>query len=247
MSKEDEILAHLEAIRKELQEGKQQTTAALSMPLEQPQQRTSRSLQVRFRRVAIILFVIILLNAIAGFAAYKLLSKEEPKIDQGTILEQVQELSSLATSQALVKAVIEKEDNQLFGKEIKTNIPGTKRKILLVIPGSVLAGINLELVNSDTIKINEDDNVVELFLPRAEIIQEPSLNFEQAQTFSVEGIFRGEVNWEEAYELAHEAKLLVKEEAIAQGLLETAEQNGEKVLKEFFSHLGYDCIVHYVD
>lgn len=248
MSKEDEILAQLQKIMEEIQAGKKEEATTLSLPMDSKKLRTSQSkFSKRTRRIMVVFLLIVFLNIAVGLIVYKQLANSEPTIEQGTILQQVQELSTLATSEAYVKAVIEKEDNQLFGKEIQANIPGTKRKILLVIPGTVMAGINLEEIDRDAIKMNEEEKVVELTLPRAKIIQEPSLNFEQVQTFSVEGIFRSEVNWEEAYELATEAKEMVKEEAIRQGLLEIAEKNGEKTFQQFFSTFGYDVIINYVD
>jgi len=247
--KEDEILAQLDAIMHELKESKQQTSAAIAIE----NRKSTPSLRGFFRikkgyvKLIIFLLAFILVGALLGVGAYKILSGAEPKMEKGSFIEHMRELSSLATSQAFVKAVIEKEDNQLFGKEIKTNIPGTKRKLLLVVPGTVTAGVDLQNVSEGRVKIEEEKKKLDITLPHATILQEPSLEFEQVQAFSVEGIFREEVNWEEAYELAAEAKALVKEEAIAQGLLDMAEKNAEKTLREFFAQMGYEVKVHYED
>lgn len=250
--KNDEILAQLDAIRKELQESKNETATALAVEHRTEAPKFGGFLQkgrAKWHNTKIIFFllVVIVVGILIGIGSFKQFFGAEPVVEKGSFIESMKELSSLASSQAYVKAVIEKEDNQIFGKEINTNFPGTKRKLLLVVPGTVTAGVDLQNVDEDHLKLNEEDKTLAITLPRATIIQEPSLQFEQVQAFSVEGIFREDVNWEEAYELAAEAKTLVKEEAIAQGLLEMAEKNAESTLKEFFSQLGYAVTIHYED
>lgn len=244
--KEKELLEELEVILKELKDGKQQSasTVAANRPMS-----FSSFFKIGIKtwktKILLIVFIFLLIGAVVGFGAIKLFNDSNSYTEKGSVIEQVRELSSLATSQAFVKAVIEKEDNQFFGKEINTNIPGTQRKILFIVPGTVTAGVSLKDVQNKDVSIDEENKAIEMTLPRAEILQEPSLDFEQVQTYSVEGIFREDVNWEEAYELASEAKVLVEEEAIAQGLLVMAEKNAEKTIEEFFTQLGYEVTVRY--
>lgn len=247
-NKDDEILKQLDAIKKELQESKQQTASTIA--LNHKESRPFGSfLRVGSKKwnAKIIAFVaiVLIIGTIIGVSAFKFFSSTSMQIEKGSFIDQMKELSVLATSQAFVKAVIEKEDNQLFGKEISTNIPGTKRKLLLIVPGTVTAGVDLQGIEEKDVIVNEEEKTIQVTLPHAHIIQEPSLDFDQIKTFSVEGIFRQDVDWNEGYELADEATMLVKEEAIAQGLLEMAEKNAEKTFKEFFIHLGYDVNVEF--
>ena len=62
---------------------------------------------------------------------------------QGAFLEQIQDLNELATAEAYTKVIIEQQDNAVFGQSIGLNVPGTKRQLLVVIPGSVKAGVEL--------------------------------------------------------------------------------------------------------
>lgn len=247
--KDEEILAQLEAIMNEIKESKQQTASAIAVDYRKSSPSFKGFLKVGVKKwkgkLILFLFVFILVGSLIGVGTFKLLSDATPQVEKGSFIEHMKELSSLASSQAFVKAVIEKEDNQFFGKEINANFPGTKRKLLLVVPGTVTAGVDLQNIDENRVKINEEEKTLEITLPHAAIIQEPSLDFEQVQAFSVEGIFREEVDWEEAYELAAEAKTLVQEEAITQGLLEMAEKNAEKMLKEFFTQIGYEVSIHY--
>ena len=160
-------------------------------------------------------------------------------------MERIQEMSSLATAQGFVKAVIEQEDNQLFGKEINADLPGTKRKLLMVVPGTVLAGVDLQGIDEKDIVVDEEKKEIQLTLPRAEILQEPSIDTDNIKTFSVEGIFRNDVDWNEGFALAEVAKDQISQEAIEQGILQAAEKNAEKSLKGFFEQLGYDVTIEF--
>lgn len=247
--KEDEVLAQLEAIMKELKESKQQTATTLAVNNKAGSLNFRHIFKLLFQawrfRISILFILLMLVGIVIGVGAFYYFSGTKAYTEKGSIVEQMREMSSLATSQAYVKAVIEKEDNQLFGKEISKNFPGTKRKLLLIVPGTVTAGIDLEGISEHDVSIWEEEKRIELTLPPAEILQEPSLDFDKVQTFSVEGIFREEVKWEEAYGLATEAKEQVLEEAVAQGLLKMAEANAEKSLKQFFAQLGYELTVRY--
>ncbi|MGG0737418.1 DUF4230 domain-containing protein [Niallia taxi] len=193
------------------------------------------------------LIVILFLLAAAVIVWWKTAITNEPAIKQGSFVEQMKDLSSLATSQAFVKVILEKEDNEIFGKEISANLPGTQRKILLVVPGSVTAGVDLEGLESDRITVDEDNKEISLKLPHAEFLQEPSIDFDQVETYSISGLFRGDVDWEEGYQLAAEAKEEIAKEAESQGVLAKAEANAEKSLKEFYSQLGYSVKVEYTE
>ena len=138
-----------------------------------------------------------------------------------------------------MKVVIEQEDNKLFGNDISLNLPGTKRKILLIVPATVIAGVDLKEMTSDDIKVNEKEKELEIVLPRATFIQEPSIQMDSVKTFSEEGLFREEMKWNEGFDLAAVAQEQLKDEAMGIGLLESAEKNAEKVLNGFYSNLGY--------
>lgn len=158
-------------------------------------------------------------------------------------VEHVQELSTLATAEAHVKVVIEQEDNKLFEKDISLNIPGTKREILLVVPATVIAGVDLKEITEEDMRIDDDVKKIEISLPHSTFIQEPAIQMEQVKAFSDEGLLRGEVEWKEGFDLVAEAQKQIKEEAHEIGLLQTAEKNAEKVLKEFFGNMGYSVTV----
>ncbi len=165
--------------------------------------------------------------------------------EKGAFLEQIQELNELATAEAYTKVIIERQDNAVFGQSIGLNLPGTKRQLLVVVPGSVKAGIELSELTEKDVVVNEKDKTVKLTLPRAQFLGGAELFFDQVEVFSYEGLFRGKANIEEAYELAEEAKNLIIDESAEQGVLAMAEKNAERTLREMFSFAGYEVIIEF--
>jgi len=240
MSKKDETLCQYERILKELKKGEEESAATAVVGRSRGNANYSGALfKLIFKLwgTRIVLFTLLLIIIIAGVAWF--LSGNTLKKESATFVEQVQELATLATAEAHIKVVIEEEDNKLFGKDISLNLPGTKRELLLIVPATVLAGVDLKGITSNDINVNEKDKKLEIVLPRATFIQDPTIQMDSVKTFSDEGLFRGEVKWKEGFDLAAEAQEEIKKEAIEIGLLESAEKSAEKVLKGFFSNLGY--------
>jgi len=238
VSKKDEALIQLESVLKELRMGKEESAATTVLGQRKRNPNISGALFkaiFKFWRVRIILIALFLIVALAGIIW--LFSGSTSKKESTIFVEQIQELATLATAKASVKVVIEEEDNKLLGNDISLNLPGTKREILMIVPATVIAGFDLEMVTSKDIKVK--GNELEIILPRATLIQDPTIQMDSVKTFSDEGLLRGEMNWDEGFDLAAEAQEKLKAEAIEIGLLESAEENAEKVLKGFFSNLGY--------
>lgn len=247
MSKDDKFPAQYEDAWQELIKGKEETSAtvALEERVKLPKRfgiekkLVHKSISIR-NKLVVILAVLVVGAGIWLFTGNGTLKKENT-----TFVEQVQELATLATAQAHVKVVIEQEDNKLFGKDIQVDLPGTKRELLLVVPATVTAGVDLKEVTTDDIKIVEKEKEIRMVLPHAEFIQEPAIQMDKVRTLSDEGLLRGETKWDEGFDLAAEAQNQIKAETIEIGLLQTAEKNAEKVLKEFFGTLGYSVEISY--
>lgn len=246
MKKQDELLLQLESIVKELQAGRDESATAVAMGHKSKMPNLSGLFLRYFFKIwglKIILFAIISILLIAGTVWY--FSGSTFSQRETAFVEQIQELSTLATAEAHLKVIIEQQDNKILGKDISLNIPGTKRELLLVVPATVIAGVDLKNITNDRLDVNEKQKEITLTLPHATFIQEPSIQMEKVRTFSDEGLFRGEVKWSEGFDLAAEAQELIKQEALEVGLLQTAENSAEKVLKEFFSNLGYTVNVNF--
>lgn len=193
--------------------------------------------------MAVLIALIVIVLPIATFIYIK--SSGVFVKEQVTFLEQVQSISEVATAEMYTKVIVEREDNEFFGKSIGVDLPGTKRQLLFAIPGSIRAGVDFSLLTEQDIKVNEEQKTVELSIPHATFLGEAEIFFDKVEVYSYEGLFREKENIEEAYELANEAERLIVEEASSQGVLEMAEQNAEKALKGMFSFLGYDVTILY--
>lgn len=238
-------IQEMEAILADLKATERQTGASLAIENRSSRRRGLTSTLMTFwkRRVVLFLVLFLLVVGAATIGVNSWISGSTFTEEKGSFVERIQEMSSLATAQGFVKAVIEQEDNQLFGKEINADLPGTKRKLLMVVPGTVLAGVDLQGIDEKDIVVDEEKKEIQLTLPRAEILQEPSIDTDNIKTFSVEGIFRNDVDWNEGFALAEVAKDQISQEAIEQGILQAAEKNAEKSLKGFFEQLGYDVTI----
>lgn len=200
-----------------------------------------------WKRWTLLLAVLLLIAVIAlPFIAFRLLTLGSTFTEQkGVFLEQIQELNEMATAEAYTKVIVERQDNQLFGQSIGLNVPGTKRQLLVVIPGSVKAGVDMSKLTEKDVVIDEKNKTAKLTLPPAAFLGGAEIYFDQVEVYSYEGVFRQKADIEEAYELAAEAKKLIVEEATGQGVLKTAQFNAEKTLSEMFSFAGYDVTIEF--
>ncbi|TCN23971.1 DUF4230 domain-containing protein [Mesobacillus foraminis] len=239
---QQETLAATEGIIK----GEVQTPRTLSSNHER-NYRTSLPFYKRKMKYSILTIVatLLLMSGLGTFTFYKLFSGSTSQSESITIVEQVQELATLATAEAVVTTVIKEEDNKLFNKELNIHLPGTKRTVLLVVPATVLAGVDLQNVSERDIKVNEEQKEISLTIPHASIIQEPSIQMDKVETYSEEGLFRSEVNWEEGFDLAAAAKQEIEKEAQGMGLLEKAEDSAVKVISNFYHNLGYSVKIEF--
>lgn len=201
-----------------------------------------KPLKLKFYFAAV--FAVLLIGT--GFFMYqKLFTGSTYASETVSIVEEVRELSSLATAEAVITTVIKEENNKLFNKEISVNFPGTKRTILLVVPATVLAGVDLQSISDENYTIDEEKKHITMTLPHADLLQEPSIQMDKVQTYSDEGIFRSEVDWEEGFDLAGAASADIKEQAVDLGLLTKAEHSAVNALKNLFSGLGYTATIEF--
>ena len=249
MQRNDKI-RELEKLLKELKAQEEET--AVTYTEDTPRRKSFRFWKLptflwRFssKTTIILALIAIILVAALPFAAFWAIQGSTFTETKGTFLERVQNLNELATAKAYTKVVIERQDNALFGQEIGIDLPGTKRQLLVVVPGSVEAGVDLSKVTEADIKVNEGKKTAKLTLPAAEFLGEPAILFDQVEIYSYEGLFREEANIEEAYELAATAQDMMIEETAGQGLLQTAQENAEQAVKEMFQLVDYEVEIEF--
>lgn len=247
--KDDQKLNEIERLLKELKAAEKETAVTIDAGKRRSFGfwRTGKLFFSVWRKSYVFIAILVLVLIIAlPFAAFYLLKQGSTFTEQkGAYLERIQSLNELATAEAYTKVIIERQDNTLFGQSIGLNLPGTKRQLLVVVPGSVKAGVNFSGLTEKDIQIDHDDKTATLTLPHATFLGGAEIYFDQVEVYSYEGLFREKANIEEAYELASEAKKMILEETAGQGVLTLAEQNAEKTLREMFSFAGYDVTIEF--
>lgn len=242
IKEKDEKIAQLERLLVELKASQQQSAATIAVDYNSRSFSTPKRRSKYFLKTSGLKIILVILGfLVIAVGGFWLFSGNPFKQDSVTFVEQVKELSTLATAEARMKTVLQEKDNKILGKNIPFNLdlPGTKREILLIVPATVIAGVDLKGITSKDMIIDEETKEIDITLPHAELIQEPSVQMDKIQTFVDGGLFRDDVKWDEGYALVDKAQKQISQEAISEGLLTTAEKNAEKVLKEFFKNIGY--------
>jgi Protein of unknown function (DUF4230) len=233
----------MNAAKEEILAGSREAAASLAMESGNKRVLSIPSFRRLFKlRVLLITIIIFLIGGLGAFTYFKIFTGSTYQSKTVNIVESIQELATLATAQAVVTTVIKEEDNKLFNKEISVNFPGTKRTLLLIVPATVLAGVDLQSVTDESIAIDEENKEIKLTLPHAAFIQDPSIQMDKVQTYSEEGLFRGEVKWDEGFDLAAKAQAEIIKEAENIGLLAKAEESAVNALSHFFHQLGYEKV-----
>lgn len=197
-----------------------------------------------FLALAVVLLLLVVALPLGTFWMIKGSTATESK---GVFLEQIRDLNELTTAEAFSKVIIEREDNKVFGQDIGLDLPGTKRQLLVVIPGSVKAGIDFSEVTEEDIQVDEEAKTATLTLPKADFLGGPEIFMDRVEIYSYEGLFREGADISEGFDLAEEAQKMMLEETEGQGLLEQAEENGAKSVKEMFKLVDYDVTVKFKD
>lgn len=155
--------------------------------------------------------------------------------DPITVVHEVRALARLETMQYTVEKVITAETGQgpfgfLFGD-----------RLLLVAHGTIIAGVDLDRVGGDDVRIDELGRV-HLDLPNAEIFI-TALDNDKTYVFDREvGLLRkGDVQLESAARLAAEQEM--ERAAIEDGILEQAQLNAEAYLYRLLRSLGFADVV----
>ncbi|MGI2327789.1 DUF4230 domain-containing protein [Planococcus sp. YIM B11945] len=210
--------------------------------------RSAKVMMGVFRNSFLVLIVVLLLLLVAlPLGTWWMIQGSTATESKGVFLEQIQDLNELSTAEAFSKVIIERQDNKLFGKEIGIDLPGTKRQLLVVVPGSVRAGIDFSELTEDDIKLDEEAKTATLTLPHAKILGGPEIFMDRVEVYSYDGLFRESADISEAYDIAEEAQKLIIEEATGQGVLKTAETNAARSVQEMFTLVEYDVKVEFED
>jgi hypothetical protein len=154
--------------------------------------------------------------------------------DPMTIIHDIRSLARLETIQYTVEKVLTAQTNQntfgfLFGD-----------KLIFVAHGVVIAGVDLSKIGADDLRVN--GKVLYVRLPAAEVFIS-TLDNEKSYVYdrSTGLLTKGEKNLETTARQAAEQEIL--KAAVADGILNTAQQNAENYLSRLLRDLGYTEVI----
>jgi uncharacterized protein DUF4230 len=155
-------------------------------------------------------------------------------VSQPVVVRQIQQLERLETvAYTMEKLVWGERDNPYVPKFLIGD------KLVLVVHGEVVAGVDLGRVNSADVKI-EGKNV-SVHLPQAELFS-TRVDNEKTQVYSRETglLSRPDPNFES--EIRREAERQLKQAALKDGILDTANQNARATMVSLLKGFGFQQV-----
>jgi hypothetical protein len=155
-------------------------------------------------------------------------------------VQDIQRLNELATVKWTQQVIVEEEGNEeIWRSYLPEFVSG--EKVLLVAVGDVQAGVNLDELGEDDVRVEEERVTIDL--PEARILS-ASLDEDQTKLYSRE---RGLIDFRGDDALIEEARrdALAEIQSTAQqnGIIEQAQSNAEDSIRGFLTTLGYEEVI----
>lgn len=194
---------------------------------------------LRWTRRLVFAFI---LGLICGAVLIKMIPVHPPKAY--LLREQLIKVAKLTTVEYRFEQLIVLDDHisvGLLGKQM--NLPGTNKKVSILVVGKIKAGIDLERLEEDAITVNHKR--VEIGLPETEIFG-VEVDYKETRVFDERtGLFRRILD-SDGVDFAN---LIIekgceegKERAIEDGILVLGKENGKQILAQILSRLGFQEI-----
>lgn len=154
--------------------------------------------------------------------------------DPVTYINEIRALARLETIQYSVSQVMTGEDRQgTLGFAFGT-------KILVVVHGSVIAGIDMEKIQPGDMRL--ENGVLYVNLPPAEVLA-VTLDTEKVEVYTLQEGVLADVDPTLVLQTVQGGQDKILSVALDDGILQQAERNAEAYLLRFFSALGYDTVI----
>ena len=201
------------------------------------------------RRSVIGPFGVIAAIAVAGVFAVALLLANLPSLslpsflvgeeyqDVGiVVVDELQQLAELTTVEMIETTTIERgEDHGILNLALGD-------RLFLFAAARVGAGVDLSQLTEDSISVDQETGVVEIELPRAEILY-AYLDSESTTVLDRDTglLTKGDDQLES--ETRAEAERILQTQAIEAGILDRAQESAEEFPTGFFKSMGYEDVV----
>ena len=181
-----------------------------------------------------LLLVIVSVAAGAGLV-YLIWNPTEP--DEPAVVQGIQRLNELATVKYTTQVIVtEKENTKILRQPLPEFLTG--EKVLLVAVGEVEAGVDLDELGPEDVRVKGD--TVYIDLPEARIL-DSSLDEDKTRLFDRDrGLFKIRGNDELIEEASRDAEDRMVEAARENDLLDKARDNSEASISTLITSLGYD-------
>jgi hypothetical protein len=181
-----------------------------------------------------LLLVIVSVAAGAGLV-YLIWNPTEP--DEPAVVQGIQRLNELATVKYTTQVIVtEKENTKILRQPLPEFLTG--EKVLLVAVGEVEAGVDLDELGPEDVRVKGD--TVYIDLPEARIL-DSSLDEDKTRLFDRDrGLFKIRGNDELIEEARRDAEDRMVEAARENDLLDKARDNSEASISTLITSLGYD-------
>ncbi|MBV6391573.1 MAG: hypothetical protein KPEEDBHJ_00781 [Anaerolineales bacterium] len=154
--------------------------------------------------------------------------------DPVTYINEIRALARLETIQYSVSQVMTGEDRQgTLGFAFGT-------KILVVVHGSVIAGIDMEKIQPGDMRL--ENGVLYVNLPPAEVLA-VTLDTEKVEVYTLQEGVLADVDPTLVLQTVQGGQDKILSVALDDGILQQAERNAEAYLLRFFGALGFDTVV----
>ena len=187
--------------------------------------------------VLALLLVIVSVAAGAGIA-YLIWNPTEPA--DSTVVQGIRQLNELATVEYTAQALVTEEENaEIFQQPLPEFLTG--EQLLLVAVGEVEAGVDLDRLGPEDVRVVGETVMIDL--PDARILGS-SLDEDKTRLYDRDrGLFKIRGNDELIEEARRDAEDKIVETARENGILEKAQNNAEVSIRALATSFGYERVV----
>jgi Protein of unknown function (DUF4230) len=183
----------------------------------------------------LILALLLVIVSIGAGLAYLIWNPTEP--DEPAVVQGIQRLNELATVRYTTQVLVTEEENATFFRQPLPEFL-TGEKVLLVAVGEVEAGVDLDELGPQEVRVTGD--TVYINLPQARIL-DSSLDEDKTRLYDRDqGLFKIRGNDELIEEARRDAEDRMVEAARENDILDKAQDNAETSISTLVTSLGYD-------
>lgn len=155
-------------------------------------------------------------------------------LSQPTVLSKIQQLERLETVLYQMEKIVTGEREIRYLPQFLSG-----DRLLLIVHGEVIAGIDLSKVQSEDISVR--DNVLQLKIPTAELLT-VRIDNERTRVYSRETGLFSRVDPHLETDVRREAERQLREAAMEEGLLEMADKNARATLLRLLESFGFERV-----